>query len=71
MPNKTGLRLGRKTSIKVLPPSMQKIGFSFYQIVFLTKQTTTALLRDCSNLPMSYTSILSVLFKTTVAFNFT
>ena len=49
MPNKTGLRLGRKTSIKVLPPSMQKIGFSFYQIVFLTKQTTTALLRDCSN----------------------
>ena len=27
MPNKTGLRLGRKTSIKVLPPSMQEIGF--------------------------------------------
>ena len=58
MPNKTGLDLGRKISIKVLPPLMLKI-------------PSTPPLRGCSNLTRSYTSISHVLFKTIVKFSFT
>ena len=46
---------------------MQKLGFQFYEIQFLTKQATPPPLRDWSDLTRSYPSISSLLLKTVLS----
>ena len=67
IPIRTGLDLGRKISTKILSVLMQKLGFQLYEIEFLTKQATPPLLRDRSDLTMSYPSISSSVLKSVLS----
>ena len=68
IPIRTGLNLGRKTSIKILSVFMQKLGFRLYEIEFLTKQATLPPLRNRSDLTRSsYPYISSSLLKTVLS----
>ena len=63
IPIRTGLDLGRKISIKILPVLVQKLGFRLYELEFLTKQATPPI-QDRSDLTSSYPSISSSLLRT-------
>ena len=67
IPIRTGLDLGRKSSVKIHSALMQKLGLQLYEIEFLIKQATPPPLRDWSDLTRSYPSISSSLLKTVLS----
>ena len=66
IPIRTGLDLGRKSSVKIHSALMQKLGLQLYEIEFLIKQATPPPLRERS-LTRSYPSISGSLLKTVLS----